>query len=87
MSKVSDCLLKPLLNVEHNFPFYRPTPSDIITFGICGPATCSPELLREIVIETLEESNIDYVSRISIAPISCQRKTELQFRTRDVWAM
>lgn len=72
---------------ERRFLFRRPTPSNIITYGICGPAACSPAMLSQIVKETLDESSIDYVLDISIAPVTCQRKVKTEFRASDIISM
>lgn len=69
------------------FFLFRPTPSNSLTYGICGPAECSPEMLIEIIKEALVQSNINYVSDITIPPISCLKQMKIQLQPLDIFAM
>lgn len=52
-------------------------------FGICGPATCSEELLLSLVEMAFKQVNIKNVT-VEMIPYTCQKDEPYQFRSEDI---
>lgn len=66
---------------------FRPEETLYLSYGICGPATCSPTMLIEVFTEALQESHMNNASDVTIEPNICQKQTEQRLDTTDILAM
>lgn len=57
-----------------------------VTFGVCGPATCSPEMLNAVLNMTLKEVGIE-TAHVFVAPGLCQKQEEINLKPEDIATM
>lgn len=79
--------LLSLSNLKTHFMFFFSLFSDSLGltmgFGICGPATCSEEVLLAIVDTVLLQVNVKNVT-VQMIPHTCQKDEPLTYRPEDI---
>lgn len=54
-----------------------------LSFGICSPATCSEEVLIELIRSSLDEVDVKNVT-VRMVPHTCQKQEDTDYRPEDI---